>query len=158
MKAKVDSAMLLLDDLQLDESDSASPRYQAIGEIKKELEGAQELMVCRLDLIEKADTSKVGWSAAPFYEKSNGAVLKTDSDKLWSEAEKKVQDDRKKERTPFRSTPAKAGKFSTQHVSRGSFSLYCLRAFRSGISFSSYWMKKKVGFRSYEITTFFVVM
>ena len=104
--------MLLLDDLQLDETETDSARYKAIAGVKKELEGAQEMIDCRLDMIEKADSSKVGWSAAVYYEKSNGSVKKENSDKLWVEAEKSVQEAKKAEKTPFRSRPAQAGKNS----------------------------------------------
>ena len=79
-KTKVDAAVLLLDELQLDESDSSSSRYAAIDGIKKELASAIEVMDCRLDMIEKADSSKIGWAAAVHYEKSNGEVKKSDSD------------------------------------------------------------------------------
>ena len=107
------AAALLLDDLQLDEEDSNSARYKAIAGIKEEMESAQNMIDCRLDLIEKADASKVGWSAAPHYEKSNGSIKKDNSDKLWVEAEKSVQEARKTDRpTPFRARPAPAGKFS----------------------------------------------
>ena len=75
---------------------------------------------CRLDMIEKADSSKVGWSAAVYYEKSNGSVKKENSDKLWVEAEKSVQEAKKDEKTPFRSRPAQAGKNS--YTRKGSFS------------------------------------
>ena len=113
MKTKVDAAMLLLDEIQLDETDSSSPRYAAVDGVKKELSSALEIMDCRLDLIEKADSSKIGWAAAVHYEKSNGPVKKTESDKLWAEAEKSVTEARKKDRlTPFRSGPVQLGRNS----------------------------------------------
>ena len=104
----------MLDDLQLDEENPDSARYKAISGIKEELKGATDIIDCRLDLIEKADASKVGWSAAPHYEKSKGSVKKDTSDKLWVEAEKAAQEARKTDKqTPFRARPAPAGKYST---------------------------------------------
>ena len=124
-KTKVDAAVLLLDELQLDESDSSSSRYAAIDGIKKELASAIEVMDCRLDMIEKADSSKIGWAAAVHYEKSNGEVKKSDSDKLWAEAEKAVSDARKKDSkfVPFRPVPAQQAGRSTfqQRSTRGYF-------------------------------------
>ena len=111
--------MLLLDEIQLEESDSTSPRYAALDGVKKELTSAIEIMDCRLDLIEKADSSKIGWAAAVHYEKANGLVKKTESDKLWTEAEKSVTEARKKDRlTPFRSGPASAGRNAFQYQQR----------------------------------------
>ena len=66
-------------------------------------------------MIAKVDSSKVGWSAAVHYEKSNGLLLKSDSGKLWEEAEKKVLESKKaaakeaKEKTPFRWGPLATG-------------------------------------------------
>ena len=111
--------MLLLDEIQLEESDSTSPRYAALDGVKKELTSAIEIMDCRLDLIEKADSSKIGWAAAVHYEKANGLVKKTESDKLWTEAEKSVTEARKKDRlTPFRSGPVSAGRNAFQYQQR----------------------------------------
>ena len=118
MKTKI-NAMLLLDEIQLEESDSTSPRYAALDGVKKELTSAIEIMDCRLDLIEKADSSKIGWAAAVHYEKANGLVKKTESDKLWTEAEKSVTEARKKDRlTPFRSGPVSAGRNAFQYQQR----------------------------------------
>ena len=98
--------------------------------MKRELEGALDLLHGRLDLIQKVDVSKVGWSAAVFYEKSNGPVFKAESGKLWSEAEKQASEAKKnaasKEKynpSPFRAVPAGSGRFqSFQRTSRGLFS------------------------------------
>ena len=76
-------------------------------------------------MIAKVDSSKVGWSAAVHYEKSNGLLLKSDSGKLWEEAEKKVLESKKaaakeaKEKTPFRWGPAGNGRYSTYQKSKG---------------------------------------
>ena len=98
---------MLLDEVQLEEPDSSSAKYKAIGDVKSELQSASDILDFRLDLVEKADASKIGWSAAVQYEKVNGPVRKADSDKLWVEAEKS-----------FRSGPAAAGK--DQYQSRSS--------------------------------------
>ena len=103
--------MLQLDDLQLEEPDASTARYEAISGIKGDLKSALEILDCRMDLIEKVDNSKIGWSAAIGYEKMNGLVKKADSDKLWADAEKAVSDQKRKERPqPFRDAPAQAGK------------------------------------------------
>ena len=128
-KGKVDAAQTLLDDLQLEEGDTDSPRYIAIAAIKDELTGADDLIKGRLDLIQKVDASKTGWSAAPHYEKTNGLLLKDDSGKNWEEAEKKVAEIKKtavKEyresyQQPFRVGPASRGRFQNQRTSRGIF-------------------------------------
>ena len=110
--------------MQLEENDSTSPRYAAIDAVKKELAAAIEVMDCRLDMIEKVDSSKIGWAAAVHYEKSNGEVKKADSDKLWAEAEKAVTESRKKDAkfVPFRSGPVQqAGRSYHQCTARGYF-------------------------------------
>ena len=118
IKGRVDAALMLLDDLQLDEDDSSTDRYTAISGVKDELSTAKEMLDCRLDLIEKVDCSTVGWSAAAFYEKTNGLVLKPDSAKLWIEAEKAAQ--AKKKEKPFRFEPGRApGKPNYQRSTRG---------------------------------------
>ena len=118
VKAKVEAALLLLDDLQLDEEDPSSSRYKAFNSVKDELTEAQELIDCRLDLIEKVDCSTAGWTAAAFYEKSNGLKLKADSSKLWVEAEKAAREVKKKQDPkPFRYAPTGVGKF--QRSSQG---------------------------------------
>ena len=118
IKGRVDAAFMLLDDLQLDEEDSSTDRYAAIAGVKEELSTAKDMLDCRLDLIEKVDSSTVGWSAAAFYEKTNGLVLKPDSGKLWIEAEKAAQ--AKKKEKPFRFEPGRApGKSVYQRSSRG---------------------------------------
>ena len=110
---------MLLDEVQLEEPDSSSAKYKAIGDVKSELQSASDILDFRLDLVEKADASKIGWSAAVQYEKVNGPVRKADSDKLWVEAEKSVELKRKeKPQQPFRSGPAAAGK--DQYQSRSS--------------------------------------
>ena len=107
----------MLDDLQLEEHDPTTSRYCAIKNVKEELQESVDIMDCRLDMIEKADNSKVGWSAAFEYERTNGMTKTTNSDKLWFEAEKAVLDNRKKtERTqPFREPPAEAGRYRDQY-------------------------------------------
>ena len=122
VKAKFEAASLLLDDLQLDEDDPLSTRYQALNGVKEELSEARDLLDCRLDLIEKADASSVGWSAAAFYEKSNGLKLKSDSAKLWADAEKAAQaalELKRKDPKPFRSQPTNVGKLQYQRSSQG---------------------------------------
>ena len=47
--------MIQLDDLQLDEPDASSDRYQALSNVKADLRSAVELVDGRLDLIEKVD-------------------------------------------------------------------------------------------------------
>lgn len=111
VKAKIEAALLLLDDLQLDEDDASSDRYAALAGVKDEMNEAKVLMECRLDLIEKADGSSTGWSAAAFYEKTNGLKMKSDSSKLWAEAEKSAQENKKKEKQPFRYSPTNVGKY-----------------------------------------------
>ena len=103
----------------MDQEDAQSAQYKAISDVKTELEAAAEMIECRLDMIEKADSSKVGWSAAPYYEKSNGSKKKENSDKLWSDAEKAVQEAKKTDRTPFRARPAAAGKTSYSTARKG---------------------------------------
>ena len=102
-----------MDDLQLEEPDSSTARYQAITSVKDEFNSAREMLECRLDLIEKVDKSAVGWAAAAFYEKSNGLVIKSDSSKLWAEAEKSARETKKKDtiKTPFRPVPVQSGKY-----------------------------------------------
>ena len=114
VKSKIDAGLLLLDDLQLDEDDASTPRYAALSGIKDELMEAKELMDCRLDLIEKVDASSAGWSAAAFYEKTNGLKLKSDSAKLWGEAEKSARDAKKKDKQPFRFSPTSVGRYQYQ--------------------------------------------
>ena len=124
-KAKVDGARVLLDNIQLEEEDTETTRYQAISAVKSLLQEAVEIINGRLDLIQKVDQSKAGWSAAAVYEKSNGTLLKDDSRKLFEEAEKKVLDAKKtaaKEgyKTLFRGSPARSGRSSGyQKTARG---------------------------------------
>ena len=128
IKAKIGAAILQLDELQLEEPDSASNRYKALADVKSDLEAAKDLVDGRLDLIEKVDSSKVGWLAAATYEKSNGPVKKADSAKLWAEAEKSVSQSEFKRREaprPFRNEPAQAGKdFNSR--SRGVYLIFAL--------------------------------
>ena len=120
VKAKLEAGLLLLNDLQLDEEDSSTVRYGALAGIKDELNEARDLIDCRLDLIEKVDVSPAGWSAAAFYEKTNGLKLKDDSPKLWAEAEKSARDTKKKpDKLPFRSGPTSVGKYQFQRPSQG---------------------------------------
>ena len=63
-KGKIDSAKVLLDDLQLEESSTDLPRYVALAAVNQQLDEANDLIKCCLDLIKKADQSKIGWSAA----------------------------------------------------------------------------------------------
>ena len=105
--------------MQLEEADSDSPQYQALGAVKSVLNEALNLVKWRLDLISKVNDSKVGWPAALIYERANGMVLKADSNKLWLEAEKKasesrksitVQKDSSNYKSPFRGQPAASGR------------------------------------------------
>ena len=114
IKARIDAGLLLLDDMQLGEEDSSTERYAALSEVKDELTAARDITEWRLDLIEKVDASAVGWSAAAFYEKSNGLRMKADSAKLWAEAEKSAREVKKKvfpEKAPFRYGPAQSGRY-----------------------------------------------
>ena len=67
----------------------------------------------------------MGWSAAVHYEKSNGLLLKSDSGKLWEEAEKKVIDSKRvaakeaKDKAPFRWGPAGNGRYTSYQKSKG---------------------------------------
>ena len=122
VKAKIEAASLLLEDIQLDEEDPSSTRYQALSSVKEELSEARDIADCRLDLIEKADASSVGWSAAAFYEKSNGLKLKSDSAKLWADAEKAAQavlELKRKDQKPFRLQPTNVGKYQYSRSSQG---------------------------------------
>ena len=120
IKVKIDAAMILLDDMQLDEADASSLRYQSISSVKTDLQSALDLVDGRLDLIERVDASKVGWAAAQVYEKINGPLKKPDSDKNWAEAEKTTAVARRKEGTaPFRDEPGRPGKDSFYDRSRG---------------------------------------
>ena len=131
VKSKVSAAMLQLDDLQLDEPDSSSPHYKAISDIKSDLKAATDIIDGRLDLIEKVDNSKVGWAAAAVYEKMNGPITKADSDKVWAEAEKTVEGNRKKEKSlPFRAEPVHTGRDQQFYrSSRGSCRVFCFSLF-----------------------------
>ena len=96
--------------------------------MKEELSEAQELINCRLDLIEKVDCSDAGWTAAAFYQKSNGLKLKADSSKLWLEAEKAAREVKKKpEPKPFRYAPTSVGKF--QRSQQGQIRVFSLHSF-----------------------------
>ena len=128
IRAKIGAALLQLDEMQLEEPDSASNRYKALADIKADLDAAKSLVDGRLDLIERVDSSKVGWLAATAYEKANGPLKKADSDKAWAEAEKAVSSSsefrRKSEmQRPFRDGPAtQAGEDSFRSRSpRGMF-------------------------------------
>ena len=115
IKAKVDGAVVLLDDMQLEEEEPGSVRYTAIAGVKEMLQEAVKVIEGRLDLIQKVDNSKVGWSAAVHYEKSNGPLVKDESGKLWEEAEKKVVEAKKTAaregfKTPFRVAPVGSGR------------------------------------------------
>ena len=124
IKVKVDAAMILLDDMQLDESDASSPRYQSISSVKADLQSALDLVGGRLDLIERVDASKVGWAAAAVYEKTNGPLKKSASDKIWAEAEKTAAEAKRKERAlPFWDKPGQPGKESFYNKSRGDSSM-----------------------------------
>ena len=128
--------MLQLDDLQLEEPDASTARYGAISGVKGDLKSALEILECRLDLIEKVDNSKIGWPAAVGYEKMNGLVKKSDSDKIWAEAEKAISDQKRKERAqPFRDGPAQAGKDQYYSRSARGSSLYGFTVFSSYIFF-----------------------
>ena len=121
---------MLLDDLQLEEADSATERYNALSSIKEELTGAGDIIDCRLDLIEKVNGSSVGWPAAAFYEKTNGLVLTAESGKHWANAEKSAREAKKKpDKMPFRSGPGSSGKYSDSQFSRQRGWLFSLRAF-----------------------------
>ena len=105
--------------MQLDECDSDSPRYEALGAVKSVLNKALDLLKWRLDLIGKVDDSKVGWPAALIYERANGMTLKEDSNKLWLEAERKASDAKKSAgvskdsnsyKPPFHGQPAAGGR------------------------------------------------
>ena len=130
IKSRIDAGLLLLDDIQLDEEDSSTDRYAALSEVKEELMAAKEMTECRLDLIEKVDASAVGWSAAAFYEKTNGLKMKADSEKLWAEAEKSAREAKKKsfpEKTPFRYGPVQSGRY--QGSARGQHLFFSLPFF-----------------------------
>ena len=124
-KAKIDAAKAILEDLQLEEEEADSTRYASLGSAIAEMDAAHGLLDGRLDLIQKADASKVGWSAAVHYEKSNGLLLKSDSGKLWEDAEKKVLEAKRsafkdaKEKSPFRYGPANSGRYSSNQKSKG---------------------------------------
>ena len=94
--------------------DCDSPSYAAINSVKEELNGGNELINGRFDLIQKVDTSKIGWPAVPHYEKVNGYLVNSDSAKNWESAEKKVAEARKsntkEEKKPFRRWPAGNGR------------------------------------------------
>ena len=118
-----------LDDMQLEEEDTSTERFEALSSVKEELTTAKDIMECRLDLIEKVDGSSVGWVAASFYEKSNGLVLKSDSAKNWTEAEKSAREIKRKaeDKRPFRPGPGQPGKVYQppfQRTDRGSFSVF----------------------------------
>ena len=109
----------------MNEDDCDSPTYAAINLIKEELDGANELIKGRFDLIHKVDSSKVGWVAVPHYEKTNGYLVNSDSAKNWEAAEKKVIESRNNEKkedkkTPFRSWPAGSGRYQYQNYSKSS--------------------------------------
>ena len=53
IKARIDAGLLLLDDLQLDESDSSADWCAALSEVKDELLAAKDMTKCRLDFKEK---------------------------------------------------------------------------------------------------------
>ena len=116
IKTRIDTCMIQLDELQLEEADSDSSRYAAIGGVKTEMEAALETIDKRLDLIQRADSSKVGWPAATIYEKSLTKSSSVEAEKLWIEAEKKATESQKQKSSygkfnnqPFRRGPVSAG-------------------------------------------------
>ena len=132
-KSKIDAALLMLDDLQLNEPDCDTPTYTAISSIKERLEGAVALIEGRFNLIHKVDSSKIGWSAVPHYKKANGYLVTPESGKNWEAAEKKVSEARKasekeKEKKPFRSWPASGGRYQnySKSTSRGEQLSLCI--------------------------------
>ena len=131
IKSKLDSALLLLDEIQLNELGCDLPSYVSINAVKEELEGGKDLVNGRFNLISKVDASKVGWPAVPHYEKINGYLVNSDSAKNWEVAEKKVAENRKAsskdDKKPFRRWPAGNGRSEFQNYpksnSRGELSL-----------------------------------
>ena len=117
--------------MQLEEEDADSLRYASLGSAIDEINAANDLIEGRLDLIQKADGSKVGWSAAVHYEKSNGLLLKSDSGKLWEDAERKVLEIKKssakeaKDKAPFRYGPGGSGRYSSSQKSKGCLPFIC---------------------------------
>ena len=117
--------------MQLEEEDADSLRYASLGSAIDEINAANDLIEGRLDLIQKADGSKVGWSAAVHYEKSNGLLLKSDSGKLWEDAERKVLEIKKssakeaKDKAPFRYGPGGSGRYSSSQKSKGCLPFNC---------------------------------
>ena len=86
VKSQLDNALLQLDDFQLNETDWYSQAYATISSIKELLEKGNNLIKGRFDLIHKVDSSKVGWPAAPIYEKINGYLVTPESGKNWETA------------------------------------------------------------------------
>ena len=109
----------MLDEIQLNELDCDSPSYAAINTVKEELDGGNDLIKGRFDLIQKVDSSKIGWSAILHYEKVNGYLVNSDSAKNWEAAEKKVVEFRKAnakdEKKPFRRWPEGNGRTDYQN-------------------------------------------
>ena len=136
MKSQIDNALLMLDDFQLNSTECDSPAYGAISSIKELLEKGGDLIKGRFDLIQKVDSSKVGWSAAPFYEKINGYLVTPESGKNWETAERKALESRKaeekdKSKAPFRSQPVGNGRYQNFAKPKGEIPFY-------DIGFSSY--------------------
>ena len=132
IKARISAAIVQLDELQLEEPDSSSSRYKALGDVKTDLEAAKNLVEGRMDLIERVDGSKVGWLAATAYEKANGPLKKSDSDKLWCDAEKaclassEYKRRESQSQQPFRDLPARAGKDAYNPRARGVYSFFLM--------------------------------
>jgi hypothetical protein len=56
-----------------------------------------------LDLIARADNSKVGWPAASLYDKKvNAPKTSADADKIWAECEKAALEEKKTKRGEFK--------------------------------------------------------
>ena len=118
----------MLDDFQLNATECDSDEYNAISGIKELLVKGNDLINGRFDLIQKVDTSKVGWPAAPIYEKLNGYLVNSDSGKNWETAEKKVLENRKNDdkqkSTPFRNRPAAGGR--NQNFAEPGGEIFCM--------------------------------
>ena len=72
IKARINAGLLLLDDLQLDESDKTTDRYAALSGVKDELLAAKDMTECRLDLIEKVDLVRLAGQPQPFMKRRMG--------------------------------------------------------------------------------------
>jgi hypothetical protein len=137
IKSFLDTSSTQIDDLQLKEEDTDSETYATLDLIKQNLSDAVEIIEKRLDLITKADGSKVGWSAAILYDKKvKTPKSNADAEKMWAKCEKAALEEKKTKQTsrwgdfkgnsmPFQTRPVSTGySYST---SKGTlFTLYFL--------------------------------